>query len=68
MRKANWRLMITGLVMIVLAIGFFAGMGLMTGRSNDPAAMMQTVGQVSGVVGGLGLVFAIFGAIGRRTA
>jgi len=68
MRKRNWRLVITGLLMIVLAIGFFAGMALlMTSRSNDPAALMQTVGQVSGVVGGLGLVLATFGAIGRRT-
>jgi hypothetical protein len=43
-------------------------MTLMTGRSNDPAAMMQTVGQVSGGLGGLGLVLAIFGVIGRRAA
>jgi TRAP-type mannitol/chloroaromatic compound transport system permease large subunit len=66
MRTTNWRLVITGLVMIVLAIGFFIGMGAMAGRSNDPATMMQTVGQVSGAVGGIGLVMAIFGLIGRR--
>ena len=29
---------------------------------------MQTVGQVSGGVGALGLVVVIFGVIGRRTA
>jgi flagellar motor component MotA len=68
MRKTNWRLIITGLALIILAVVFFAGMALMTGRSNDPAAMMQTVGQVSGAVGGIGLVMAIFGVIGRRTA
>jgi hypothetical protein len=59
---------IVGLVLIVLAFGFFAGMGLMASRSNDPVAMMQTVGTVSGVVGALGVVMAVFGFIGRRTA
>jgi len=43
-------------------------MGLMAGRSNDPATMMQTVGTVSGVFGALGLVMAAFGFIGRRIA
>jgi flagellar motor component MotA len=68
MRKTNWRLVITGLALIVLAVVFFAGMATMTGRSNDPAAMMQIVGQVSGGVGAIGLVMAVFGVIGRRTA
>ena len=54
--------------MIVLAIAFFGGMALAAGRSNDPVAMMQTVGTVSGVVGGLGAVMAVFGIIGRRAA
>jgi hypothetical protein len=66
MRKTNWRLVIVGLALIILALVFFVGMILMTGRSNDPIAMMQTVGQVSGGVGALGLLMAIFGAIGRR--
>jgi hypothetical protein len=68
MRKTNWRLVITGLALIILAMVFFVGMALMTGRSNDPAAMMQIVGQVSGCVGAIGLVMAIFGVIGRRAA
>jgi hypothetical protein len=68
MRTPNWRLGIVGAIMIVLAIAFFAGMGLTAGRSNDPVAMMQTVGTVSGVVGGLGAVMAVFGIIGRRVA
>lgn len=68
MRKPNWRLVIVGAVMIVLAIAFFAGMGVAAGRSNDPVAMMQTVGTVSGVVGALGAVMALLGVIGRRMA
>jgi hypothetical protein len=68
MREPNWRLVIVGTVIIVLAIAFFAGMALMAGRSNDAIAMMQTVGTVSGAVGGLGAVMAVFGIIGRRVA
>ncbi len=68
MRKANFRLVIVGLAMIVLAAGFFLVMGSMAKQSNDPVALMQTVGTVSGVVGALGAVMAIFGFIGRRVA
>jgi hypothetical protein len=68
MRKTNWRLVIVGLVLVVLAAGFFVGMMAMTSRSNDPVALMQTVGTVSGVVGALGLVMALFGFRGTRSA
>jgi hypothetical protein len=66
MRKANWRLVVVGLVMIIVAAGFFAVMGSMATQSNDPVALMQTVGTVSGCVGALGAVMAIFGYIGGR--
>jgi hypothetical protein len=65
MRKTNWRLVIVGVGMILLAGGFFIFMGTLTSRSNDPATLMQTVGTVSGVVGGLGAVMAILGMLGR---
>jgi hypothetical protein len=66
MRKANFRLVIVGLALIVLAAGFFLLMGSMVKQSNDPVALMQTAGTVSGVVGTLGAVMAIFGFVGRR--
>jgi hypothetical protein len=66
MRKTNWRLVVVGLVMLVLACGFFVAMASMATQSNDPVALMQTVGTVSGVVGALGAVMAIFGFVGRR--
>jgi len=36
MRKPNWRVTIVGLILIVLAAAFFAGMSLTARRSNDP--------------------------------
>jgi hypothetical protein len=38
-------------------------MGMM-GRSNDPAAMMQTVGQASGFVGAIGIALLVAGLLG----
>jgi hypothetical protein len=35
-------------------------------KSNDPAEMMKTVGQVSGAVGGIGIVMVPFGLIRRK--
>jgi hypothetical protein len=66
MRQINLRVLITGLALIVLAVGFFLYMLTLAPKSNDPAALMRTVGTVSGVVGALGLVMAVFGAVGRR--
>jgi len=51
--------------MLVLAVAFFLGMQTIAPRSNDPVAMMQTVGQVAGVVAALGAVMAVIGLIGR---
>jgi hypothetical protein len=66
MRERKWRLVIVGAVMIVAALAFFAGMSNMAPRSNDPVALMQTVGQVSGVVGALGIVMIVLGVIGKK--
>ncbi len=66
MRRKNWRLVTVGIVLIVLAIAFFFGMETMAAKSNDPVALMRTVGQAAGVVGGLSLATIAFGLIGRR--
>jgi hypothetical protein len=66
MRQKNWRLVIVGAVLILAAPTFFFFMLTLTPKSNDPAALMQTVGQVSGVVGALGLVMLIVGLIGKK--
>ena len=66
MRQKNWRLVIVGGVLVVLAVGFFLFMMGIAPRSNDPAALMTTVGQVSGAVGGLSLVMIVIGLIGKK--
>jgi hypothetical protein len=66
MRKKNMRFVWGGLGMMVVAGLFFLGMMTMAGKSNDPVGMMREVGQASGVVGGLGLVLAGLGMIGKK--
>ena len=53
-------------MLIVLAVGFFLFMVTMAPKSTDPVALMRTVGTVSGVVGGLGLVMIVIGLIGKK--
>jgi hypothetical protein len=65
MRQRNWRFVSVGVAMVVLAVAFFLGMQTIAPRSNDPVAMMQTVGQVAGVAAALGAVMAVIGLIGR---
>ena len=67
MRKKNWRIVIVGVVLGFLALAFFLFMLTMASKSNDPAAMMRTVGTVSGVVSGISLVMIIAGLVGKRT-
>ncbi len=67
MRQKNMRVVITGAVLLVLAAAFFLFMMTMAPKSNDPRALMETVGQVSGVVGGIAIVMMIFGLIGKKT-
>ena len=66
MRQRNWRLIAVGTVLLVLAALFFLSMRDLTLWSNDPVALMRTVGEVSGAVGGISLVMIVFGLIGRR--
>lgn len=66
MRQKNWRLMITGVAMVIAAVVFFAYMQSLAPRSDDAAAMMETVGQVSGVVGLLGIVMFVYGLFATK--
>ena len=66
MRKRIWRVVTVGSVLIILAVAFFFFMLSMAPKSTDPAALMRTVGTVSGVVCGLGLVMIVIGLIGKK--
>jgi len=66
MRRKNWRIVIAGLVLIVIALVFFFFMLSVASKSNDPVVLMQTVGTVAGAVGGISLVMIIIGLIGKR--
>lgn len=66
LRRRNWRIVLVGAVLIVLAIGFYLFMLASASKSNDPAALMQTVGQVAGVVVGIAVVMVVLGLIGRK--
>jgi heme/copper-type cytochrome/quinol oxidase subunit 4 len=66
MRQKNWRVVIVGIVLVIAALVFFLYMQSIAPKSTDPAALMQTVGTVAGVVCGLALVMIVFGLIGRK--
>jgi hypothetical protein len=66
MRQKNWRVVIVGGVLLALAVGFFIFMMGMAPKSNDPKALMETVGTVSGVVVAIGLMMIGFGLVGRK--
>lgn len=68
MRQRNWRVILTGILLIVLAAGFFFFMLTVASQSTDPTAFMQTVGQVSGVLIGISIAMIIVGLIGKRVS
>ena len=64
MPTKNWRLIIGGLFFAVIALLFFFVMLGELGHASDPAEMMQTVGQVSGAVGAIGIALFVAGLLG----
>jgi uncharacterized membrane protein len=68
MRQTNRRLVIVGAILMAAAIGFFVYMSSVASTSNDPKALMETVGEVSGVVGAIGALMIVFGVRSRKPA
>jgi len=66
MRRRNWRIVITGFVLIIMALGFYFFMLSQAQNSTNPAALMQTVGSVSGAAVGISLVMILIGLIGKN--
>ena len=68
MRQPNKRVAITGAVLVAAAVAFFLFFLTIASNSNDPKALMETVGQVSGVAGAIGIVMIVLGMRGRNVA
>ena len=66
MRRKNWRIIAAGVFLGLAAIAFFFYMRSIAPKSNDPVALIQTVGTVSGVVGGLSAAMLLIGLIGKK--
>jgi magnesium-transporting ATPase (P-type) len=66
MRRKNWRIIIVGFVLIVMALGFYFFMLSIASNSTDPTVLMQTVGTVAGAAVGISLVMIIIGLIGKK--
>ena len=66
MRRKNWRIVIVGFVLIVMALGFYFFMQSAASNSTDPVALMQTVGTVTGAAVGISLVMILIGLIGKK--
>jgi len=66
MRQKNWRVVTVGFVLAVLALGFYFFMLSIASNSTDPAALVQTVGTVTGAVVGISLIMILLGLIGKK--
>ena len=68
MRQPNKRVALTGAGLVAAAIVFFLFFLSIASKSNDPRALMETVGQVSGVAGAIGIVMIVLGLRGKPAA
>jgi len=66
-RQKNMRVVYTGSALALCAFLFFLYMLSIASRSNNPAQLMQTVGQVAGVVIGISIAMIIAGLVGKKT-
>jgi hypothetical protein len=65
MRRKNLRVVIVGSVLIAAAIAFYLFFLSIASKSNDPIALMRTVGTVAGVGVGIGATMIVVGSIGK---
>ena len=66
MRRRNWRVILSGFVLIVLALGFYLFMLTVASQSTDPVEFMRIVGTVSGVLVGISIAMIILGLVGKK--
>ena len=68
MRKRNWRFVLAGFFLLLVAAGLFVGLSALATQSTDPVMVVQTAGQVAGVAGGVGVALIIAGLIGKKSS
>lgn len=68
MRKRNWRFVLAGFFLLLVAAGLFVGLSALASQSTDPVMVVQTAGQVSGIASGIGIVLIIAGLIGKKSS
>ena len=66
MRRRNWRVILSGFVLIVLALGFYLFMLTVASQSTDPVEFMRIVGTASGVLVGISIAMIILGLVGKK--
>lgn len=66
MRRINWRMIIGGVFLIVMAVGFFLIMSANVSASTDPQELMRLTGQISGGAIGVSVVMILIGLIGKK--
>jgi hypothetical protein len=66
MRQKNWPLIITGIVMIVLAVGLFFGMSVLVAQGGALPSDLEKTGGLSGTAIGVALAMLVYGLIGKK--
>ena len=60
----NFRFILAGLLLGILAAGFFLVMLDMAPKSNDPKELLRIAGMAAGTAGGLGVAIILMGFFG----
>lgn len=66
MRRRNWRVVMAGVLLLVMAMVFYNIMSTMAPQSTDPVAMMGIAGSVSGAAIGISVMMILIGLIGKK--
>ena len=68
MRQRNWRLVIVGIFLIVIAFAIFLFVPSLGAYSTDPVEFTRIIGQVAEVVIGVSVALIIIGLIGKKAS
>lgn len=66
MRRRNWRVVIAGVLLLVMAVVFYNILSTMAPQSTDPVEMMGIAGSIAGTAIGIGVVMLLIGLLGKK--